>query len=86
MAWQKRRRLVKPLVDAVVLQARALRLPQPVEHAHVVATLVLRRGPLRDFDNAVSSLKEIVDALITGGLIVSDAPEHLRLSVVGLRP
>jgi hypothetical protein len=74
MAWQARRRLVRPLVDAVVLQARALRLPQPLERAHVVATLVHQRGPLRDFDNAVASFKEVLDALITGGLLVSDAP------------
>jgi hypothetical protein len=47
-----------------------------------VATLVHRRPPLRDFDNAVASLKEVVDALITGGLICSDAPEHLKLEVV----
>jgi hypothetical protein len=30
----------------------------------------------------VASLKEVVDALITGGLIVSDAPKHLKLDVV----
>ena len=47
-----------------------------------LATLVHRRPPLRDFDNAVASLKEVVDALITGGLIVSDAPKHLKLDVV----
>jgi hypothetical protein len=43
---------------------------------------VHRRPPLRDFDNAVASLKEVVDALITGGLLVSDAPEHLKPDVV----
>jgi hypothetical protein len=48
----------------------------------VVATLVHSRPPLRDFDNAVASLKEVIDALITGGLIVSDAPGHLKLDVV----
>jgi hypothetical protein len=82
MAWQARRRVVKPLADAVAWQARAIGLPQPLERAQVVATLVHRRPPLRDFDNAVASLKEVVDALITGGLIVSDAPEHLKLDVV----
>ena len=30
----------------------------------------------------MASLKEVVDALITGGLISSDAPEHLKLDVV----
>jgi hypothetical protein len=30
----------------------------------------------------VASLKEVVDALITGGLLVSDAPAHLKLDVV----
>jgi hypothetical protein len=47
-----------------------------------VATLVHRRPPVRDFDNAVSSLKELIDALITGSLIASHAPAHLRLEVV----
>jgi hypothetical protein len=82
MHWHARRRVVKPLVDAVVLQCRALGLPQPLERAHVVATLIHHRPPLRDWDNSVSSLKEIVDALITGGLIVSDAPEHFTMAVV----
>jgi hypothetical protein len=29
----------------------------------------------------VASLKECIDALITGGLIVSDAPEHFTMAV-----
>jgi hypothetical protein len=33
MAWQKRRRITRPLVDAVVLQARALGLERPLERA-----------------------------------------------------
>jgi hypothetical protein len=82
MSWQARRRVVKPLADAVAWQARAIGLPQPLQRAHVVATLVHRRPPLRDFDNATASLKELIDALITGGLIVDDAPEHLHLQVV----
>ena len=48
----------------------------------MVATLVHLRPPLRDFDNAVASLKEVLDALISGGLIASDAPAHLQLDVV----
>ena len=82
MAWQKRRRLVQPIADAVAWQARAFGLPQPLERAQVVATLVHRRPPLRDCDNAVSSLKEVLDALVSGGLLVSDAPAHLQLEVV----
>jgi hypothetical protein len=82
MHWACRRHLVKPLADAVAWQARAVGLPQPLQHAHVVAKLVHRKPPLRDFDNAVASLKECVDALITGGLIVSDGPEHLTMGVV----
>jgi hypothetical protein len=82
IAWQARRRILKPLVDAVVLQCRALGLPQPLQHAHVVTTLIHRRPPLRDWHNCVSSLKEIVDARVTAGLIVSDAPGHLTLEIV----
>jgi hypothetical protein len=84
MNWQARRRITRPLVDAVVVQARALGLPQPLERARVVATLVHRRPPLRDFDNAVASLKEVVDALVCAGVVVSDAPAHLKLDVVQL--
>jgi hypothetical protein len=79
--WQARRRIVKPMADAVAWQARALGLPRPLERAHVVATMVHRRPPLRDWDNYVSSLKEVVDALVTGSLIVSDTPAHLQLEV-----
>jgi hypothetical protein len=82
MSWQARRRIIRPLADAVAWQARALGLPRPLERAQVVVTLVHRRPPLRDFDNAVASLKEVIDALITGGLIVSDAPAHLHSQVV----
>ena len=66
----------------MLLQACALGLPQPLERAHVVATPVRRRSPLRDFDNATASLQEVPDALITGSLLVSDAPAHLQLEVV----
>lgn len=82
MCWQERRRLVRPLVDGVVLQARAVGLPQPLQYAHVVATLVHRRPPLRDFDNAVASLKEVIDALVVGRLVASDAPENFTMAVV----
>ena len=80
--WACRRRLVKPLADAVAWQARAIGLPQPLEHAHVVAKLVHTRLPLRDFDNAVASLKEVLDGLVVGGVLVDDGAEHLTLGVV----
>jgi hypothetical protein len=44
-----------------------------------VATLIHRRPPPRDWGNCVASLKECIDGLVTGGLIVSDAPDHVRL-------
>jgi hypothetical protein len=52
MHWHARGRVVKPLVDAVVLQCCALGLPQPLERGHMVATLVHQRPPLRDWDNS----------------------------------
>jgi Holliday junction resolvase RusA-like endonuclease len=82
MCWQERRRIVKPMADAVVLQARAFALPEPLPRSHVVVTLVHTRRPLRDYDNATASIKELVDALITGGLIVDDCPECMELAVV----
>jgi Holliday junction resolvase RusA-like endonuclease len=82
MNWQAGRRIVKPMADTVAWQARAIGLPRPLERAHVVATLTYQRGPVRDWDNCVSSLKEVADALVTGGLLVSDAPAHLQLEVV----
>jgi hypothetical protein len=44
--------------------------------------MVHTRRPLRDFDNAVASLKECLDGLVTGGLLVDDGPEHLTMGVV----
>jgi hypothetical protein len=82
MSWQARRRVVKPLADSVLLQARAIGLRTPLEQAHVVATMVHSRPPIRGYDNAIASLKEVIDALVTGGLVVSDAPAHLRLELV----
>jgi hypothetical protein len=86
MHWACRRRLVKPLADAIAWQARAVAigLPErkPLARVHVIAKLVHRKPPLRDWDNCVASLKECIDALITGGLIVSDSPEHLTMGVV----
>jgi hypothetical protein len=84
MHWACRRRILRPLVESIAWQARAASqgLPGPLEHAHVVAKMVHRKPPLRDWDNCLASLKECIDALITGGLIVSDAPEHLTMAVV----
>ena len=86
MHWACRRRLVKPLADAVAWQARAVAigLPErkPLEHAHVIAKLTFSQPPLRDFDNATASLKECINGLVVGGLLVDDSPAHLTLGVV----
>src|SRR5437763_124430 len=55
--------------------------PQPLARARVIATLVYARPPLRDIDNAWASLKECIDALVTGGLIVDDGPGTIELLV-----
>lgn len=82
MHWACHRRVLRPRVESIAWQARAVGLPQPLEQAHVVAKLVHRKPPLRDWDNCVASFKECIDALITGGLIVSDGPEHFTMAVV----
>ncbi|MFI5270030.1 MAG: hypothetical protein ACHQ7M_21850, partial [Chloroflexota bacterium] len=74
-------RLCQPFHDAVAWQARAMGLKQPVQYAHVVATLVYRRRPVRDVDNATASLKPVLDGLVAGGLLVDDGPDHLSLHV-----
>jgi hypothetical protein len=90
MGWQKRWRLVQSLADAVAWQAKASRLPRPLERARVQLTLVHARGPLRDPDNAIASCKELLDALVRGGLLVDDGPDHVELAalvqVLGARP
>src|ERR671938_20879 len=82
MAWQKRRRIVKPLADSVAWQARAIGLPQPLQRARVQFTLIHARGPLRDADNAQSSCKELLDALVRGGMLVDDGPDHVELAAI----
>jgi hypothetical protein len=52
------------------------------QDAHVVAKLTFSRPPLRDCDNAYSSLKEVIDVLVTSGLLADDSPAHLTLGVV----
>jgi Holliday junction resolvase RusA-like endonuclease len=81
-AWQKRRRLVQPLADAVAWQARALGGPHPLERARVQFTLIHTRGRLRDADNAQSSCKELLDALVRGGVLVDDGPDHVELVAI----
>jgi hypothetical protein len=76
-----RRRAAKPFVDAVLEQARAFGLPQPLVRSHLVVTLVHLQRPLRDYDNAIASIKELVDAL-KGILIVDDSPDHMELELV----
>ena len=80
MGWQKRRRLVKPLADAVQLQARALGLERPSERGRVLFMLIYTPGPLREADNAQASCKELLDALVRGGVLVDDGPEHVELA------
>src|SRR2546423_7296536 len=75
MAWQARRRIVKPLADAVAWQGKALGLEHPLERARVQFTLIHSRGRLRDADNAQSSCKELLDALVRGGVLVDDGPD-----------
>ncbi|HKC75715.1 MAG TPA: hypothetical protein VKF37_16175 [Chloroflexota bacterium] len=82
MHWGTRRRITRPLAESVAWQARAVGLPQPLQHAHVVAKLTFSRPPLRDIDNAFASLKEVLDGLVVGGLVIDDGPEHLTLGVV----
>jgi hypothetical protein len=82
MHWGTRGRIARPLAESVAWQARAVGLAQPLEHAHVVAKLVHRKPPLRDIDNAIASLKEVLDGLVVGGLLVDDGPEHLTLGVM----
>jgi Holliday junction resolvase RusA-like endonuclease len=79
IAWQARRRIVRPLADAVVLQARALGLPRLLERARVQFTLIHTRGRLRDADNAQSSCKELLDALVHAGVLVDDGPDYVEL-------
>jgi hypothetical protein len=47
MAWQARRRIVKPLADAVIVQARAIGLPRPLERARVQFSLIHARAAAR---------------------------------------
>ena len=43
-------------------------------------TLIHTRGRLRDADNAQSSCKELLDALVRGGMLVDDGPDHVELA------
>lgn len=45
-------------------------------------TLIHSRGRLRDADNAQSSCKELLDALVHGGVLVDDGPAHVELVAI----
>lgn len=67
--------------DAVCLLARARRPPKPYARARLVATLVYRRRPFRDRDNATASLKGAIDGLVLAGVLAGDGPAQLELEV-----
>lgn len=84
MTWQQRRRLMRPLVDLVYLQARAQRPPQPYQRIRLVATFTYAgsRPQMRDDDSCVTSLKALIDCLVRGAIVVDDAPGCVHLEVV----
>ena len=78
------------MTTAAQLQTRALGLERPLERASVQFTLIYARGPWRDADNAQSSCKELLDALVRGGVLIDDGPDHVELAgivqVFGAQP
>jgi hypothetical protein len=85
-SWPALYRATKPFKDATILLAREEMArhgrTEPMQRARVVATLVRRSGYCpRDPDSAASSLKEVLDGLVQGGVIVNDSPKHLDLEV-----
>lgn len=85
-SWVRRWRVTHRLRDNVAWQAAAIvvreGLPSwlPFQRARVTCTLVYKRGPVRDVDNATASCKGAIDGL-QGRLIVSDNPDCIVLEV-----
>jgi Holliday junction resolvase RusA-like endonuclease len=77
-------RVVRPLAASAYWQARALAPAQPYERVTLLARFVYprTRPQMRDPDNCVASLKEIVDAVVRAGLVVDDGPGRIDLQVV----
>ena len=79
--WRIKHRRYAPIRDSLAWQVRAVRPQEPLQHVHVVVTLVRTSGPPRDPDNAVASVKGLLDGLVIGGLVVDDSAEHMSLGV-----
>jgi hypothetical protein len=78
----KRYRMVKPLTEELAWQVLANhpRVPLPCAHCHMVFTYPAGTS-FRDDDNALASAKELLDALVQGGLVAGDGPGQLSTSV-----
>lgn len=81
--WAGRSRQSAPLRDSVAWQAKAARLSGAplLDRAQVTITLYRVAGRERDHDNAVATVKPLVDGLVAGGLLVDDSPAHIALEV-----
>lgn len=79
----KRIRLSRWWRDTIAASVRAGVLPaEPLPHAYVTITLYRTAGPPRDEDNAVATVKHVIDGLVVGGLLVNDRKENITLRVV----
>lgn len=75
--WTARRRLNKVLGEQVYWLCRQGWKQPPLARARLQVTFVYKRRPFRDADNLIASVKQQVDQLVRGGVILDDSPEHL---------
>jgi hypothetical protein len=81
--WRAQRRETK---DWALMVRAACGLPQCGQvQGKCKVTITLYRKRLQDPDNAVASVKPVVDALVRNGWLVDDSPEYLDLKVVEMK-
>jgi Holliday junction resolvase RusA-like endonuclease len=77
--WRTQRRETK---DWVLMVRAACGLPQFGKvQGRCKVTITLYRKRLQDPDNAVASVKPVLDALVRNGWLVDDSAEYLELHV-----
>lgn len=82
---QKRRRLEKEMAEVVGWEARKMAPRMPHQYARVTVTFVCTRGPFRDEDNAIASIKRGVLDPLRKILIADDSMKHIALEVRQIR-
>ena len=87
--WQVRANATRDYKAMVTLLAKEAisntKFEYPFENAVIGFVFAVPDKRRRDLDNAISSSKAIIDAIVSAGIIVDDSWQHLALGSIQMR-